>query len=237
MNRDEARSRGPELAPAVQMAPIPWIAPRDSQRGGTWIGVNARGVVALLLNGYLPGDTLPRPEPVDIRSRGEIVPRLMTEGSTGAMADLLERRIDPAPFPSFTIVIADWGAVNAWSWTGSGGLVRSQHDAEWSFFTSSSWNTGEVTAWREHAFQAWRNDGAQMDGTLPALHVLQPSGLAEWSPLMDRERTSTRSITQVELAREHGSVIMRYWPRAAIDGDREPQEFYLPLLREHAVHG
>lgn len=60
MNRDEARDRAPEVPPAIHHNDVNWLAPSDSARGGTWIGVNDRGVVACLLNGYVEGDSVIR---------------------------------------------------------------------------------------------------------------------------------------------------------------------------------
>ncbi len=50
MNRDEARSRGSEVSPKHhQPANTPdWLAPLDSDTGGTWMGVNEFGTVDFL---------------------------------------------------------------------------------------------------------------------------------------------------------------------------------------------
>jgi uncharacterized protein with NRDE domain len=77
MNRDERRDRADELPPRIDDGgPTRLLAPRDSERGGTWIGANEFGLVALLLNGYVTGDLdlIGRP---DVPSRGTIVPGLL----------------------------------------------------------------------------------------------------------------------------------------------------------------
>ena len=53
-NRDELRSRGPEVPPRVEQTPegMRYIAPSDSDAGGTWIAVNELGITVCLLNGY-----------------------------------------------------------------------------------------------------------------------------------------------------------------------------------------
>jgi uncharacterized protein with NRDE domain len=52
MNRDDLADR-PEAAPAEWPSAKPaFVAPKDLQAGGTWIGVNDHGVIACLLNRY-----------------------------------------------------------------------------------------------------------------------------------------------------------------------------------------
>jgi hypothetical protein len=239
MNRDEMRDRAPEIAPEVHCDPIAWLAPADSQRGGTWIAVNECGVVACLLNGYLPGES---PAPVSTgerKTRGAIVPWLMRQGGIGEITAALEHEFDPAGYPSFTLVLAHREGVQSYTWRGAGALQHQSHDAEWSLFSSSSWNTGDVIAWRVEAFNDWRASGCATHGELPAIHLLQPAGRREWSPLMDRERTCTRSITQVEIASTAAIAIMRYWRRDRLDSGQPPLVRAVPLrdAREYTHHG
>jgi uncharacterized protein with NRDE domain len=48
-NRDEVYAR-PFSAPRRWVAPTPFWAPRDEEEGGTWIGVNANGLIAAITN-------------------------------------------------------------------------------------------------------------------------------------------------------------------------------------------
>jgi hypothetical protein len=74
-NRDERRDRPPALAPTAHQLPrCSALYPVDLLGGGTWIGVNDRGMVAALLN------RTPRPNsagPRHVRSRGLIVPAIL----------------------------------------------------------------------------------------------------------------------------------------------------------------
>jgi len=217
MNRDESRMRGAELPPSVNCeGQFQWLGPRDVQSGGTWIAVNNHGVVACLLNGYLP--EVKHPPSVNVpRSRGGIVPWLMAQGSADAMREALAATFDPRAFASFTVVVADCSGVFEANWRGKDGLQFTQHETAWTMFTSSSWNTAEVIAWRYRAFAEWMTNGAVFDGDVPSLHMLQPDGLAEWSPLMDRDRSTTHSLTQVVISNSDTNAAMRYWPRSAIN--------------------
>ena len=52
-NRDELRTRGPEIAPSETRTDsgVRYVAPTDSDAGGTWIAANEHGVSVALLNG------------------------------------------------------------------------------------------------------------------------------------------------------------------------------------------
>ncbi len=238
MNRDESRSRAPELPPTFfDSDGVRWLGPQDSARGGTWIGANELGVVVCLLNEYQPEDTTFE-RTAERRSRGDIVPWLLCKGGADSMLDTLRTEFTPDGYPSFRVVIAHSRGVESFTWLGSGALTPEIHEQAWSVFTSSSWNMVDVKAWRARAFNEWREDGYPMIGLLPSIHLLQPDGLAEWSPLMDREKTATRSITQVEIVFDNPMLSMRYWQRETLDKDGVPMTTQLPVLASaRAVHG
>lgn len=239
MNRDERRDRAPERPPELHRGDICWLAPSDSERGGTWMAVNERGVVACIMNGYLAGEGPAPPTTANARSRGEIVPWLMPCGDATDMRRALEHGFDPERYPSFTLMLADSNTIHSFAWRGSGALEHETHNAEWNVFSSSSWRTQEVVAWRTRAFEDWLANGCAMRGALPALHLLQPGDRREWSPLMDREKTCTRSITQIEVAYNSNDAFMRYWRRDAVDAGAPPIVAALPLRAERELtrHG
>lgn len=71
-NRDERLTRAPERPPSLQVAEngVRYIAPEDSEAGGTWITTNEHGVTIALLNGYLESRGPERPS---YTSRGVLV--------------------------------------------------------------------------------------------------------------------------------------------------------------------
>ena len=98
-NRDELLDR-PSAAPRVWEDDPGLLAPMDLQRGGTWIGVNARGVFAAVTN---------RHDVVSMRgkdSRGELALIALDSGSA---SEALERilRLDMHRYNGFHLVIAD----------------------------------------------------------------------------------------------------------------------------------
>jgi hypothetical protein len=217
MNRDEGKTRADERTPEFhEEAGVSWLGPVDGNRGGTWMGVSDHGVVACLMNLYRAGDDEPRAGSVERRTRGEIVPWLLRQGTIESIRRAALTEFDPRPYPSFTVALASLDSVESFDWTAEEPLAHHVHPHTWTMLTSSSWKTDEVLAWRGRAFDAWQAEGAHLCGSLPAFHVLQPVGEAEWSPLMERRHAATKSITQVEIVKGAHQSVMRYWPRTAL---------------------
>ena len=79
-SRDERRNRGVAIPPAVgQGDGARWIAPRDSDSGGTWVGVNTHGIVVGIANLFV--DTAAG-HPARKISRGLLVQELLGSPTT-----------------------------------------------------------------------------------------------------------------------------------------------------------
>ncbi len=106
-NRDEYLDR-PTAAlhrwPLADGTPV--LAGRDLRDGGTWLGVSARGRVAMLTNVRSAQARTGR------RSRGEL-PALWLQDSTDPHA--LSARINPADYGGFNLVVGDIGS-GRWTW-------------------------------------------------------------------------------------------------------------------------
>ncbi len=99
-NRDELLARPSD--PPLQLAINPWIwGGRDRIAGGTWLGVNAAGVMAGILNRQSP---LP-PDP-SRRSRGQLCLDALRYPSATQAAEQIIRHF-PHEYNPFTLVIAD----------------------------------------------------------------------------------------------------------------------------------
>jgi uncharacterized protein with NRDE domain len=104
-NRDEYLDR-PAEGPALRWTPSgPVVAPLDSRAGGTWLGLNGRGVFSALTNLRTPN-----PDPTR-KSRGMVVLQSLESGSAEAAADALARLPRHAYNP-FNCYVAD--AETAW---------------------------------------------------------------------------------------------------------------------------
>ena len=239
MNRDEARTRGEELPPALIPSPADSsvdfpqrLAPIDGPSGGTWFGVNDRGVVAGLLNLYDAEDAAPAPR--GTTSRGILVPEVLafatieeavTQATTLVAADESTPRFSPFRLAIFA---PDGDRLVVWNRSGELSVEDLPRDAV--FLSSSSWRASAVLPWREERYHAWRASGAPHRGSLPTFHIDQPEGRAEWAPLMAREKSSTRSLSQVEIPHGGKNAELRYWARPSTASEEPDVAVALPLL-------
>lgn len=99
-NRDELLDRASEPPSEGTLGGIRTIAPRDLQRGGTWIRVNERGVFAAVTNRHDVASVGGQ------RSRGELVNRALAMGEDAGTAALYASRKDDArSFNGYNLVI------------------------------------------------------------------------------------------------------------------------------------
>lgn len=99
-NRDEFLERPAEGPALRETASGRIVAPRDMRAGGTWLGVNAHGVVAAVTNRRCARPDLSR------RSRGLVVLDALGSGSAAEAADALEGLPIDAYNP-FNLLLAD----------------------------------------------------------------------------------------------------------------------------------
>lgn len=209
MNRDELDSRERERPLAVHGdAPDrQWIGPVDARAGGTWIGANAHGVVAALLNGYMPRDAQLRDAP----TRGGLVVAALAHARADRAADWIGNEHDVTQYASFTLVLADLETVRAFDWDGQRLVERRppwpRHDA--AMYTSSSWAGASVARRRQEAFSKWLAAARPLTANVPSFHLQGRGAPREWTPLMAREHARTRSITTLRVTK--GGVEGQHW--------------------------
>lgn len=86
-----------------------FVAPRDEQHGGTWLGVNEHGVLTAITNRFGAARNAEK------RSRGELVLFALTQPRAALAAEKI-RSLNPADFNPYHLVIADaLGAHVVWS--------------------------------------------------------------------------------------------------------------------------
>jgi uncharacterized protein with NRDE domain len=100
-NREEFYARGGE-PPHILEGPVPAVAGTDPQAGGTWLGVNARGVLVAVTN-------RPRSDPpARPRSRGLLVRNLLTScTSARAAAEVGTRELDGDRYAGCNLLCVD----------------------------------------------------------------------------------------------------------------------------------
>lgn len=211
MNRDEQRSRAPEIPPEQHASGV--LYPIDGAAGGTWIGVNQHGVAACLLNHYVAAASLPKTE-FPLKSRGLIIPELLAKGNGEACLSFLTGAFNPQEYsPFFLIIVTESGAFEA-AWNGTNPFRLEPLDTSNGpiMRTSSSWNSEAVCAWRVERFEAWNAESNVPNRRVLDFHRLQEPGKKEWSPLMSRTETATRSITQLHVSFLQSRAELLYWP-------------------------
>ena len=99
-NREEAYAR-PGEPPQILDGPIRAVAGRDPRSGGTWLGVNERGVLVAVTN------RRKSQEPAHPRSRGLLVRDLLACPSAAAAVELAMRELDAQRYAGCNLVCAD----------------------------------------------------------------------------------------------------------------------------------
>ena len=199
-NRDERRTRGAELEPALlERERVRYVAPRDADFGGTWIAVNERGTTLCLLNGYAAEGLEPEPE-VQLESRGRLVIELADAADTRAVAARLCAR-EAARFRPFLLVALDprHEALVA-EWDGRSLQLDERAEARMPMI-SSSFAERAVRARRAAVFRERARDGRPLaPDALRACHASHDGGPSAYSVCMHREDAETRSLTCVRVA-------------------------------------
>jgi hypothetical protein len=208
-NRDEKRTRARALPPRVTESPAGrWIAPTDPDGGGTWIGVNSRGVTLALLNGYEPGDRAAR----DFDSRGGLVTSLLDAASAAEVIERIEAT-DLARFRSFSLVVfqPDVQPISA-TWDGEHCDVRVLDDGEQPICSSSLDPLG-ARASRRKVFDAHRRRTRTLDrAALVRFHASHEPERGSLSPCMHRDDAHTVSFTRISVT--SALVELAYTPSA-----------------------
>ncbi len=115
-NRDERRTRPSAAPPAVVETPrVRYLAPSDTEAGGTWIAVNELGLTLSLLNLYQA--TRPPGSPQPPRSRGLLVRDLAASEGLAEVAEALART-DLARYEPFTLLAVEPRLARAFEWDG-----------------------------------------------------------------------------------------------------------------------
>ncbi|TKX82095.1 NRDE family protein [Halorubrum sp. SD626R] len=120
-NRDEALDRPAELPAPREPADgdgVRYVAPRDAEAGGTWIGLSAAGVAVAVTNRWLDADR------EGDRSRGLLVRDCLEAGSAEAAARAVERELETRSYDGFNLVLADDTAALVLSYDGGLTVTR-----------------------------------------------------------------------------------------------------------------
>jgi len=224
VNRDEADTRPDALEPAWRTLltatgqPIRAIWPTDPSGGGTWLGVNQRGLLLTLLNYNIesaPGVPIPVSR-TDLRSRGEIIPQLLSHTAAhDAMRSLARGDLSCyGPFRLIAVAASD---------DGSPTVIESRWDMQRletleattppACFASSGLGDSLVRV-RADLFRKLIGDAnGTLDATQHAFHHHQWPHATHLSVMMSRKGVRTVSVSTVSWC--SGAIDFAYTPVSA----------------------
>ncbi|OGN07686.1 MAG: hypothetical protein A3B86_02520 [Candidatus Yanofskybacteria bacterium RIFCSPHIGHO2_02_FULL_38_22b] len=213
-NRDELLDRPSEL-PCIRGAGI--FAPKDLQRGGSWIGVNEQGVFAALTN---RSHVKSKP---DRESRGDLIMQALQYGTAkSAFEDF--RLFDGKRFNGFNLVIADKNRM--YLLRGNGVIINSFLKSD-QLLLATNVGVAEVDDLGpdrcKNIFKVWHKNS--MGGCEPTLEVLSqlldihnpyPHGTCIYEPSFNY---GTKSSSVIRL-REVDNEEWEYWHRERTSTER-----------------
>ncbi len=229
-NRDELNTRAPEIAPVIdESAGVRFIAPRDGDRGGTWLLANEHGITVCLLNDYASPW---RPEPGKPQfSRGHIVLAMADAATAEEILGRAETQplANTAPFHLLALIPDQEPLLLHWH---GAGLARRHGSVSPAVLTSSSFATADVVAARLRHYSRLVRQPENPDlAELAAFHRQHDPTAGAFSVAMNRTDAATRSFIRVSVDRR--SVALTYerahWRRG---GYSAPIRWLLSRRRE-----
>lgn len=192
-NRDELNTRGAEKSPQVHLAGnVQYLAPTDSDGGGTWIASNQYGLTLCLVNFYT-GESF---DPRGHLSRGMIVPQLMScETLADVQAQIQSwdlKQFRPFRLTGLSLHEPVWLA----AWDGHHLNINAQAD-DMRPVVSSSFQTRDVEASRRNYFLQIFQNTTLDSAVLDAYHHSRYPELSAYSVCMKRPDARTVSFCRV----------------------------------------
>jgi hypothetical protein len=199
-NRDESRERKLAQPPFIHQAQTgcQFIAPIDTEAGGSWIAVNEFGLSACLLNYYQGYEPV---EADSITSRGSIV---MALAACKSFSEAQHRvnTINLHAYSGFTLIVFQGCQVNGWQWNGRQ-LESIEPIAP---MTSSLTRQNKVQAIRRQYFRQLPNMNSETLEKFHASHFetdlqsIDGEIIAEHSVCMHRSNSKTVSLCVVTVS-------------------------------------
>ena len=156
--------------------------------------MNKKGEAYFILNRYDNIDYKPS------ISRGIIIKQILDGQSIN---DIKLEKIAP-----FILISLSENYLTEHNWNGKV-LTKQQHEVTNFFITSSSEDEENVRQWRKEKYLEWLNNKKPYKNELPEYNLLCKKGYENYSPLVLRDKTKTKSICQIILAEK---ITFKYFP-------------------------
>lgn len=205
MNRDEQRTRPAARPPAQHQAGHLTAWHPSEPAGGTWIGINERGIALALLNGHQ------RPPDSALASRGLIIPELLAAVNLAELQGLFAG-LETRAFNPFRLIAVDPRAeeIREWIWDG---VNTAMNRPPWQLvhWFSSGFDEPRVVAARTAvARRAAKEADAGRLSWVRRLHASHEPRSGPYSICLHRSDAKTVSYTEIVWADE--SPRMEYFP-------------------------
>lgn len=204
-NRDERSSRKPALGPALfEQKGVKYIAPLDGDHGGSWIGVNERGMTLCLLNRY--GD-IEQSEDRAYISRGLLLIDLL-DCFEAEHVRLRINEFNLSRFRPFNLlVLPHSGKPALLEWTGT--TYSFIDDVDHLIpLTSTSVNEPGIAVERQQQFATLTTSRGLNTDSLDHYHRSHVPTRGAYSVCMHRDGAATVSLSKVTVT--NGEILFEY---------------------------
>jgi hypothetical protein len=194
-NRDERHARGFAEQPRIHDRDrVRFLAPIDTDGGGTWIATNEYGLTLCLLNAYLAAGPRRR---TAAESRGTIPIELASSHSLEEVTERIDRT-DLVRFAPFRLLALEPDRA-AWLFEWSGSTVTVDPNADRRMpLTSSSFESGAVAASRQAVFRNHTSERKALSrDVLEYFHSGHNPAPSAFSVCMHRPDARTVSFSRV----------------------------------------
>ena len=217
-NRDEQRFRSPAYHPRKgRLNHMTYIAPIDSQAGGSWVGVNERGLTLCLLNHY---PTAEIPLPGKPTSRGLLLLSLLEHTSQSQVKNQL-RYTHLKDYPPFILLVMEpRQRPLSCTWDGREfvALVLDQHQLP---LSTSSFDRENVIKQRRACFKTYLSSYNPLDRqALLAFHKSHVPEAGAYSVCMHRDEAETVSFSHVIVCPQ--DIHFYHTPQSPCQEDGQP---------------
>lgn len=190
-NRDELGTRQRALLPEIkQHQGIRFIAPTDTDAGGTWISVNEHGMTLCLLNNYVAQAQVNDKNWI---SRGQLVHELSHVSNIDSLIRTVTDNTLETYRPFDLIVLSLNGRSCRLSWDGCNLKINQSPEMP---LTSSSFQTEAVTQSRRQQFRQTTNKSTEQFKQYHASHLPQRGA---FSVCMHRDNGQTVSFSHISV--------------------------------------
>ncbi|MFU8860289.1 MAG: NRDE family protein [Cyclonatronaceae bacterium] len=224
-NRDELLTRNEAVPPQIYAIDgIRFLAPVDSEAGGTWLSGNEFGMVLTLLNNYSsPQDNM---GDRSIESRGHLVKKLAVRSSVREITSALNEEDLTRYRPFDLFAFSGMTYPHQWSWDGSAlrEIIAPENPA-----VSSSLHFPLVKKWRSRLFRKMTKGSIKRVSHENQLrfHHQRSRLLPAYSVAMKRADRATVSITHVMIGPDY--IRMRYKTGDIVAAENSFHNSFLPV--------